>query len=179
MSRIGKLPISVSDKVEVTIDGTTVAVKGPKGELSRDIGDLVSVRVEEGVLVVNRPDESREARSHHGLVRSLLANMVQGVAEGYKRTLVINGVGYRAEQKGAFIQFDLGYSHPIMFELPEGVNCSIERQVRVTLECADNELLGQVAAKIRALRAPEPYKGKGIRYSDEVIVRKAGKSGAK
>lgn len=179
MSRIGKLPIPVSDKVEVDVTGSTVTVKGPQGELSRDIGQVVSLRVEDGEILVERSNESRESRSHHGLVRSLVANMVQGVSEGYKKTLVINGVGYRAEVKGAFIQFDLGYSHPIMFELPEGVKCTIERQIRVTLECADNELLGQVAAKIRALRKPEPYKGKGIRYSDEVIVRKAGKSGAK
>lgn len=177
MSRIGKLPIELPEKVEVEIDGTNVTVKGPKGELSRDIGEIVSIGIEDGEIQVQRPDESREARSHQGLVRSLVANMVKGVSEGYKRTLVINGVGYRAEEKGAFIQFDLGYSHPIMFELPEGVSCTIERQVRVTLECADNELLGQVAAKIRALRKPEPYKGKGIRYSDEVIIRKAGKSG--
>ena len=176
MSRIGKLPITLPEKVEVTIDGTVVNVKGPKGELSRNVGDVVTVGLEEGEIQVKRSDESRDARSHQGLVRSLVANMVQGVSEGYKKTLIINGVGYRAEAKGGFIQFDLGYSHPIMFELPEGVSCAIERQVRVTLECADIELLGQVAAKIRALRKPEPYKGKGIRYSDEVIIRKAGKS---
>ena len=176
MSRIGKLPISLPETVEVTIDGTVIRVKGPKGELSRNIGEVVALELEDGVIEVKRPDESRDARSHQGLVRSLVANMVQGVSVGYQRTLIINGVGYRAEVKGGFIQFDLGYSHPIMFELPEGVSCSIERQVRVTLESADNELLGQVAAKIRALRKPEPYKGKGIRYSDEVIIRKAGKS---
>lgn len=178
MSRIGKQPIEIPDKVEVTLAGNVLQVNGPKGELTREIGDIVDVVVEEGQVLVNRRDDSREARSHHGLVRSLLANMVEGASTGYKRTLIINGVGYRAEERGTFVRFDLGYSHPIMFELPEGVSCTIEKQVRVTLESADKELLGQVAAKIRSLRKPEPYKGKGIRYSDEVIVRKAGKAGA-
>lgn len=178
MSRIGKQPIELPDKVEVAIEGTVLQVKGPKGELTRDIGENVHIKVEGNELLVLRPDDTRHSRSHHGLVRSLVSNMVQGVDQGYKKTLIINGVGYRAEERGNFVRFDLGYSHPIMFELPEGVSCTIERQVRVTLECADNELLGQVAAKIRSLRKPEPYKGKGIRYSDEVIQRKAGKAGA-
>ncbi len=178
MSRIGKQPIELPDKVEVAIEGTVLQVKGPKGELSRDIGENVTIKVEGNEILVVRPDDTRHSRSHHGLVRSLVSNMVQGVDQGYKKTLIINGVGYRAEERGNFVRFDLGYSHPIMFELPEGVSCTIERQVRVTLECADNELLGQVAAKIRSLRKPEPYKGKGIRYSDEVIRRKAGKAGA-
>ena len=178
MSRIGKVPIEVPDSVEINLQGQTLEVKGPKGELTREFGDYVDIKVEEGNLVVHRRDDSRESRGQHGLVRSLVSNMVQGADKGYKRTLEINGVGYRAEMHGNFIRFDLGYSHPIMFEVPEAVSVEIDRQTKVTLESADNELLGQVAAKIRALRKPEPYKGKGIRYSDEVIRRKAGKAGA-
>lgn len=178
MSRIGKLPIDIPENVEVTLSGNTIKVSGPKGELSRDLGEFVEVVLEDNQIDVQRPAETREARSHHGLVRSLIANMVEGVDKGFKRVLDINGVGYRAKTLGRFVQFDLGYSHPIMFELPEGVSCVVERQTNVTLESRDKELLGQVAAKIRALRKPEPYKGKGIKYSDEVIIRKAGKSGA-
>lgn len=178
MSRIGKQPIEVPDKVEVSLQGTLLTVKGPKGELSRDIGDSVQVVIDGNEIQIQRPDDSREARSAHGLVRSLVDNMVVGAAQGFQRTLIINGVGYRVEQRGEFLRFDLGYSHPIMFQLPEGMTASIDRQVRLTLESADRELLGQVAAKIRALRKPEPYKGKGIRYSDEEIIRKAGKAGA-
>jgi large subunit ribosomal protein L6 len=178
MSRIGKLPIQVPEKVEVTIEGKTIKVKGPKGELHREITEAVEVVLEDGVIEVKRPDDSRASRSHQGLNRSLIANMVDGVSKGFTRKLEINGVGYRAEQRGSFIRFDLGYSHPIMFELPESVNVQIERQTQLSLESVDKELLGQVAAKIRSLRKPEPYKGKGIKYSDEVIRRKVGKSGA-
>lgn len=178
MSRIGKRPIEIPDKVEVALQGSLLTVKGPKGELSRDLGETVQIKVEGQEIQIERPDDSRESRSAHGLVRSLVDNMVVGAAEGFKRTLVINGVGYRVEQRGEFLRFDLGYSHPIMFQLPEGMSATIERQTRLTLESADRELLGQVAAKIRALREPEPYKGKGIRYSDEEIMRKAGKAGA-
>lgn len=178
MSRIGKQPIEIPDKVEVALQGSLVSVKGPKGELSRDIGEVVQVSIEEKEILVTRKDDSRESRGAHGLVRSLIDNMVVGAAEGFKKTLIINGVGYRVEQRGEFLRFDLGYSHPIMFQLPEGMTATIERQTRLTLESADRELLGQVAAKIRDLRKPEPYKGKGIRYSDEEILRKAGKAGA-
>lgn len=177
MSRIGKLPIQVPEKVEVTLDGKSVKVKGPKGELHREISEFVEVVMDGGIIEVRRPDDSRSARSHQGLNRSLIANMVEGVSAGFKRSLEINGVGYRAELRGAFIRFDLGYSHPIMFELPPSVSAVIERQTQLTLESVDKELLGQVAAKIRSLRKPEPYKGKGIKYSDEVIRRKVGKSG--
>ncbi|MFU8804472.1 MAG: 50S ribosomal protein L6 [Bradymonadaceae bacterium] len=178
MSRIGKLPIQVPDKVEVTLTGNTIKVKGPKGELQRELTEEVKVVIEDGVIEVKRLDESRNARSHQGLNRSLIANMVDGVSTGFTRKLEINGVGYRAEQRGSFIRFDLGYSHPIMFELPASVTVQIERQTQLSLESVDKELLGQVAAKIRSLRKPEPYKGKGIKYSDEVIRRKVGKSGA-
>ena len=178
MSRIGNVPIEIPEGVKVDVDGTNLRINGPKGELSREFSDYVAINVDDDAVVIERKDDSREARSHHGLVRSLVSNMVLGATEGYKRTLEIEGVGYRAEERGDFIRFDLGYSHPIMFELPEGVSCEIVKQTRVTLESADNELLGQVASKIRALRKPEPYKGKGIRYSDERILRKAGKTGA-
>lgn len=178
MSRIGNQPIEIPEGVDITIKGSTVVAKGPKGELSRDVGELVKLSTGEDGLVVDRRSETREARGQHGLIRSLLSNMVEGVSKGFEKRLEINGVGYRAEQYGSYIRFDLGYSHPIMFELPETVNCEIERQTKLKLDSVDKELLGQVAAKIRDLRKPEPYKGKGIRYADEVIRRKAGKAGA-
>ncbi len=179
MSRIGKRPIDIPDDVDVDIDGNAIEISGPKGTLRRDFTDYVELTTDDGAIVIHRIDDSREARSHHGLARSLVSNMVYGAEEGYQKTLEINGVGYRAEERGDnFIRFDLGYSHPIMFELPETVSCEIDRETTLKLESADNELLGQVASKIRALRAPEPYKGKGIRYSDERIRRKAGKTGA-
>lgn len=178
MSRIGKVPIELPDGVSAEVDGKSLTVSGPKGELTREFSEYVELKVSDEEIVVHRRDDSRESRSHHGLVRSLVDSMVQGAAEGYRRSLEINGVGYRAETYGDFIRFDLGYSHPIMFELPDAVSVEIERQTQVTLESADRELLGQVAAKIRDLRKPEPYKGKGIRYSDERIRRKAGKAGA-
>lgn len=178
MSRIGKQPVTIPEKVDVKLDGHTILVKGPKGELSRELSQEVEVAIEGDEIIISRRDDGRTARSFQGLVRSLVANMVEGVSEGYKRSLEINGVGYRAEQRGQFLRFDLGYSHPIMFELPASVSATIERQTQLTLESVDKELLGQVAAKIRGLRKPEPYKGKGIKYSDEVIRRKAGKSGA-
>lgn len=176
MSRIGKLPVAIPDKVEVKLDGSHITVKGPNGELSRVLSSVVDVVVEDGQIVVQRPDESREARSHQGLVRSLVANMVQGVSKGYERVLEINGVGYRAMLKNKFIRFDLGYSHPIMLELPAGVTAEI-KGTTVTLKSADKETVGQVAAKIRNLRKPEPYKGKGVKYKEEVIRRKSGKTG--
>jgi large subunit ribosomal protein L6 len=177
MSRIGKQPIDLPKGVDVNIDGQDVVVKGPKGELSRTISDVVSIRLDDGTLYIERPDDSRQARSHQGLVRSLVANMVEGVSEGFTRELEINGVGYRAEALGRFIRFDLGYSHPIFLELPEGVDAEVQ-QTSVKLLSADKELVGQVAAKIRSLRKPEPYKGKGIKYKEERIVRKVGKAGA-
>jgi len=175
MSRVGKQPIAIPDGVDVKIDGRAVRVKGPKGELSREISDVVSIASKDGQLHVSRPDDSRQARSHQGLVRSLVANMVEGVATGFTRDLEINGVGYRAEKKGNFIRFDLGYSHPIFFELPELVEASVQ-QTAIQLSSIDKEAVGQVAAAIRSLRKPEPYKGKGIKYKEERIIRKEGKS---
>ncbi|MBA2662491.1 MAG: 50S ribosomal protein L6 [Bradymonadaceae bacterium] len=179
MSRIGKQPITVPDKVEIKIDGSKVSVKGPLGSLERTVSDVVDIAIEDNQVIISRRDDSREGRSHQGLVRSLVANMVEGVATGFKRNLEINGVGYRAEVRGSFVRFDLGYSHPILFELPATVKVTIERQTQLSLQSPDKELLGQVAAKIRGLRKPEPYKGKGVKYSDEVIRRKVGKSGGK
>ncbi len=177
MSRVGKQPITVPNGVDVKIDGQLVKVKGPKGELQRTVSDVVSLSRDGDDIIVSRPDESRQARSHQGLVRSLIAGMVEGVSEGFSRELEINGVGYRAEKKGKFIRLDLGYSHPILFELPELVDADVQ-QTAITLKSPDKELVGQVAAKIRGLRKPEPYKGKGIKYKEERIIRKEGKSGA-
>ena len=179
MSRIGKLPVEIPGGVEVNLDGVTLNVKGPKGELTRELSDVVNIDINEKEIVITRRDDSRESRSHHGMVRSLVANMVEGVTNGYKRTLEINGVGYRAELlKNSYVRFDLGYSHPIFVELPESVTAEVDKgQTKLTLESIDKELIGQVAAKIRGLRPPEPYKGKGIKYSDEVLLRKVGKAG--
>lgn len=178
MSRVGKRPIDIPDNVEVTVEGTTVTVKGPDGENSREVSDAVEVVIEDGQVLVKRPDESRKARSHQGLVRSLVANMVNGAAKSFERKLTIHGVGYRAEKQGDYIRFDLGFSHPILFELPDEVSAELPSQTEMTLSSANNELLGQIAAKIRGLRPPEPYKGKGIRYEGERIIRKVGKAGA-
>lgn len=181
MSRIGDRPIDIPDDVDIDFDAdaNVLEVSGPEGQLKRNFSDYLEFDVGDDVIVIHRSDDTREARSHHGLAQSLVSNMVQGAAEGYERVLEINGVGYRAEKRAdRFIRFDLGYSHPVIFELPEGVTCEIERETTVKLRSANNELLGQVASKIRGLREPEPYKGKGIRYADETIRRKAGKTGA-
>ena len=176
MSRIGKLPIDIPAGVDVKIDGNHIAVKGPKGELSRTLSDVVKMERQGEQVVIVRPSETREARAHQGLVRSLVANMVEGVSKGFVRELEINGVGYRAELRKNFIRFDLGYSHPIFLELPASVTADV-KTTAVTLKSVDKEEIGQVAAKIRSLRKPEPYKGKGIKYKEETIVRKAGKAG--
>jgi len=177
MSRIGKQPVELPDEVEATVSGTRLEVEGPAGELVEEFPETVTVSVGEEAIEVERPDDSREARSHQGLTRSLISNMVEGVAEGFSVVLEINGVGYRAEKHGEFIRFDLGFSHPVLFELPEQVEATLESQTELELESPDKELLGQVAAKIRNLRPPEPYKGKGIKYRDETIRRKVGKAG--
>ena len=179
MSRIGKQPVVVPAGVEVDLKGSALRVKGPKGELTRELSDVVDIKHEGGEIVVSRRDESRQSRSHQGMVRSLIANMVTGVHEGYSRTLEINGVGYRAELlKRNFVRFDLGYSHPIFVELPEAVTATVDKgQTKITLASIDKELIGQVAAKIRGLRPPEPYKGKGVKYAEEVLLRKVGKAG--
>ena len=178
MSRIGKLPVQVPTGVKVHVADRLVRVEGPKGKLERRLDPEVGLTVEGNTVRVTRRDDSRRSRSVHGLTRKLVANMVQGAGQGFTRVLEINGVGYRAEARGKILYMTLGFSHPIAFQLPEGVSAKVERQVVVTLEGADRELLGQVTAAIRELRPPEPYKGKGVKYSEETIRRKAGKSAA-
>ena len=177
MSRIGKLPINLPDKVTVTSNGGVLTVKGPKGELKSDLTPLTSIVVEGSVLTVTCADESRRARANHGLQRALLANMVTGVSKGFERKLEINGVGYKAEVKKTFIRFDLGYSHPIFYALPDGIQAEVDKKNSITLRGIDYAVLGSAAAIIRSFRPPEPYKGKGIKYAEERILRKAGKSG--
>lgn len=176
MSRIGKQPIRIPSGVTVEASGAAVRVKGPKGTLQWTCPAGVRVSRADGELRLERTDDGREQRAVHGLSRKLLANMVHGVSAGFSRVLEINGVGYRAEVKGQALQLALGHSHPILFPLPPGITARVEKQTVVTLEGADRQLLGQTAAAIRRLRRAEPYKGKGIKYGDEVIRRKAGKA---
>lgn len=179
MSRIGKLPIEIPAGVKVSIDSSVVKVEGPKGTLSRTIAEGVSIEVADKQIVVSRNAEDKSCRAAHGLTRTLLNNMVVGVTKGFETILDITGVGYRAEAKSDVLTLSLGYSHPINFPLPKGVSVEVEKMTKVFVRGADKELVGQTAAKIRSFRAPEPYKGKGIKYSDEKIVRKAGKTGKK
>ena len=180
MSRIGKKPIPVPQGVKVAIEGQTVRAEGPKGKLSQTVPDSLAVTVAENVLTVSRTSDHRTVRALHGLMRSLIANMVHGVKEGFERKLEIVGIGYRAQVQGKNLQLALGYSHPVIFPLPDGVQAEVERQVSITLKGSDKALVGQTAAEIRALRKPDPYKGKGIKYADEHIRRKVGKkAGAK
>lgn len=176
MSRIGKLPIAIPSGVKVAVDAGGVRLEGPKGKMQAAIPSGVGVKVDGNVVRVERQTEDRKIRALHGLTRKLIANMAQGVSQGFTRVLDINGVGYRAEVKGQEIHMTLGYSHPVVFPLPVGVAASVERQIIITLSGADRQVLGEVAAKIRSLRPPEPYKGKGIKYREEVIKRKAGKA---
>ena len=179
MSRIGKLPIPVPAGVDVTIDGQTVSVKGPKGSLTHTVAAPITVgRSEEGTLEVQRPDDERNSRSLHGLTRTLINNMVVGVTEGYEKKLEIVGVGYRVLSKGPTqLEFQLGYSHPITFDAPEGITFTVDGPTRLGVVGIDKQLVGETAAKIRKLRKPEPYKGKGVRYAGEHIRRKVGKAG--
>jgi len=179
MSRIGRLPISLPTGVSVEVAGQQVSVKGPRGRLSQEIPASVSVSLSGNTLVVARNGEDRQSRSMHGLARSLLQNLVAGVTQGHSRTLEINGVGYRVELRKRYLVFSLGYSHPIFFEIPEGVDARVENPTRLTVAGLDRQLVGATAAKIRSFRPPEPYKGKGVKYVDEVIRRKEGKSGAR
>ena len=176
MSRIGKLPVTIPAGVKVVVDPGAVKLEGPKGKLQAPIPAGVQVIVEGNVVQVGRDNEERKVRALHGLTRKLIANMAQGVSQGFNRVLDINGVGYRAEVKGQDIHMTLGYSHPVVFPLPQGVTAAVERQIVITLSGADRQLLGETAAKIRSLRPPEPYKGKGIKYREEFIKRKAGKA---
>ena len=179
MSRIGRLPIPVPSGVDVVIDEATVTVKGPKGTLSHTVASPIVVeKGEDGVLSINRPNDERESRSLHGLTRTLINNMVVGVTEGYEKKLEIVGVGYRVLPKGPTqLEFQLGYSHPIVFDAPEGITFNTEGPTKLGVVGIDKQLVGEVAAKIRKLRKPEPYKGKGVRYSGEHIRRKVGKAG--
>ena len=176
MSRIGKLPVTIPAGVKIAVDTSAVKLEGPKGKLQAAIPAGVQVTVEVNVVHVTRDNEQRKLRALHGLTRKLIANMAQGVSLGFTRVLDINGVGYRAEVKGQEIHMTLGYSHPVVFPLPQGVTAAVERQIIITLSGADRQLLGEMAAKIRSLRPPEPYKGKGIKYREEFIKRKAGKA---
>jgi large subunit ribosomal protein L6 len=178
MSRIGRLPVALDKTVKAVLSDGTLKVEGPKGKLSLKLAPGFGVETKDGRLVVTRPGDSKQQRALHGLMRKLVANMVTGVSKGFTRALEINGVGYRAEVKGNAINMTLGYSHPIVYQLPEGVTAKVERQVLITLEGADRQMLGLVAAQIRALRPPEPYKGKGIKYATETVRRKAGKAAA-
>lgn len=179
MSRIGKLPVPVPSGVTVELSEGRVSAKGPKGALSRDLPPRVEVVREGDQLLVRRLGEDRTARAMHGLARSLVRNLVEGVHAGYAKTLEIIGVGYRVEQKKEYLVFSLGYSHPIYYEVPSGVDAKVESPTKLTLSSADRQLLGAAAAKVRSFRPPEPYKGKGIKYADEVVRRKEGKSGAR
>ena len=179
MSRIGKKPIPVPKNVTATVDGQTVKVKGPKGELERRLHPAMAVALDDGNIVVQRPSDEADHRALHGLTRTLVANMVDGVTKGYSKQLEIVGVGYKAESRAYGLQLALGYSHPIEYRAPKGIKLTAPQPTQIVIEGADKELVGQVAAELRSLRPPEPYKGKGIKYQGEQVRRKAGKAGAK
>jgi len=178
MSRIGRLPIPVPSGVEVSIDGPDVTVQGPRGSLRHSVAEPITItRGEDGVLTVARPNDERASRSLHGLTRTLVNNMIIGVTEGYKKSLEIVGTGYRVVAKGDGLEFSLGYSHPIVIDAPEGITFGVDSPTKFRVEGIDKQQVGEVAAKLRKLRKPDPYKGKGVRYEGEVIRRKAGKAG--
>ncbi|MGO1401182.1 MAG: 50S ribosomal protein L6 [Flaviflexus sp.] len=177
MSRIGKLPVTIPSGVDLTIDGQLVTVKGPKGTLSYEVPAPITVAQEDGAVVVSRPDDERESRSLHGLVRTLIFNNVTGVTEGFSKKLEIVGTGYRAQAKGSDLELSLGYSHTISVKAPEGITFQLEGNNKITVSGIDKQQVGEIAANIRKLRRPEPYKGKGVRYEGEHVRRKAGKAG--
>jgi large subunit ribosomal protein L6 len=179
MSRIGKKPVTVPQGVTLDLQGQVVAVKGPKGELRRTLHPEMQLALAGGVLTVARPSEDKKHKALHGLTRTLVQNMVDGVAKGFHKTLEIQGVGYKAEAKPFGVNLIVGYSHPVKYEAPKGIKISVENNTIVKIEGADKEIVGQVAAELRAVRPPEPYKGKGVRYQGEQVRRKAGKTGAK
>jgi len=179
MSRIGRLPISIPAGVDIKIDGQQVTVKGPKGELGLTVASPIAVAVEDGQVVVTRPDDERASRSLHGLTRTLIANQIVGVTEGYSKGLEVVGTGYRVQAKGSSVEFALGYSHPITVDPPAGITFTVEGNTKLIVSGIDKQAVGEVAAQIRKLRKPEPYKGKGVRYEGENVRRKAGKSGKK
>ena len=176
MSRIGKAPIKIPEKVTVTVQGAEVQVKGPQGQLSLRIPDAIKVNVADGSIEVSREGEDRDIRARHGLTRKLIQNMVTGVTDGFTKTLEIVGVGYRADVKGQSLSLTLGFSHPVEYPIPEGIAVKVNKQTEVVISGMDRQLVGEMAARVRRLRPPEPYKGKGIKYANEVIIRKAGKS---
>jgi large subunit ribosomal protein L6 len=179
MSRVGKMPVKIPEKVKVSVDGTRVKVEGPKGKMSFPFNPIVNIQVDKGEVKVTRPDDSRQAKGLHGLTRTLVKNAVEGVVKGYERGLEISGVGFKAEVKGKDIHFTLGFSHPVVFKLPDGITAEVDaKQTKLAVKGVDKHLLGLTAAKIRALRPPEPYKGKGIKYAEEIVKRKEGKTGA-
>ena len=177
MSRIGRLPVAIPSGVDIAIEGQTVKVKGPKGELQINVTEPITVSQTDNGIEVARPDDERESRSLHGLTRSLINNMVVGVTEGYEKKLEIHGTGYRVQNKGGNLEFALGYSHPITVEPPQGITFAVENPTRFSVQGIDKQLVGEVAANIRKLRKPDPYKGKGVRYEGEHIRRKVGKAG--
>ena len=177
MSRIGRMPVTIPSGVDVTIDGREVTVTGPKGKLSLEVAEPIGVSQSAGVITVTRPNDEGNVRALHGLSRSLIANMVTGVTEGYRKTLEIVGVGYRVQARGPNLEFSLGFSHPVTVSPPEGITLRVESPTRLVVEGIDKQRVGEVAANIRKLRKPDPYKGKGLRYSGEHIRRKVGKAG--
>lgn len=177
MSRIGKNPVAVPEGVEVSIDGSRVTVKGPKGEVSNVLPESVSVSLEDGEVRVERPSDAARDKAMHGLARSLVANMVEGVTEGFSKRLEIIGVGYRAEASGTTVRLNLGFSHPIVYDVPEGIEVATPSPTKIEVRGADKQRVGQVAAELRGYRPAEPYKGKGVRYEGEQVRRKAGKTG--
>ncbi|MDA9913091.1 50S ribosomal protein L6 [Candidatus Nanopelagicales bacterium] len=177
MSRIGRRPIPVPSGVQINVTGQTVAVKGPKGELSLDVPEPISVSESDGTVTVSRPDDERTSKQLHGLSRSLIDNMVVGVTDGYSKALELVGTGYRVQAKGTNLELALGFSHPVVVEAPVGIQFVVESPTKFSVSGIDKQLVGEVSANIRKLRAPEPYKGKGVRYANEVVRRKAGKAG--
>ena len=177
MSRIGSLPIDIPAGVDITVNGSDVTVKGPKGELSLTVKEPITVEIAENQVVVTRPNDERESRSLHGLTRTLIANQVLGVTQGYSKGLEVVGTGYRVTARGTAVEFALGFSHPVVVEPPAGISFTVEGNNRMTVSGIDKQAVGEVAANIRKIRKPEPYKGKGVRYAGEVVRRKAGKSG--
>ena len=177
MSRIGRLPVTIPSGVDITIDGRSVQVKGPKGTLSHTVAEPIEIVKEDGVIRVTRPNDDGPVRALHGLSRTLIANMVTGVTDGYRKTLEIVGVGYRVQARGQDLEFSLGFSHPVTITPPEGITFRVEAPTRFVVEGIDKQLVGEVSARIRKLRKPDPYKGKGVRYQGEQIRRKVGKAG--
>ena len=179
MSRIGKLPIEIPKGVEVTLNDTLISVKGPKGTLSRNLMSEIALEISDSCIVFSKKTDNLKSRAAFGLTRTLVNNMVTGVTKGYEKALEINGVGYRAEAKGEILNLSLGYSHPITFQLPAGITVEVDKMTKLLVKGIDKEVVGATAAKIRSFRGPEPYKGKGIKYATETILRKAGKTGKK